>query len=101
LALCCTHFGYRRELFIQAMEAVTQARVHILNPNEAMSQNALAPYKSRDMGNAPEIMELNIVSRVPWEDARIQAYEKLFASRSPRVVQALKNYELTPDLFPL
>ncbi|MCG8565524.1 MAG: aspartate/glutamate racemase family protein, partial [Desulfobacterales bacterium] len=56
LALCCTHFGYRKELFIQAMEAATRARVHILNPNEAMSQNALAPYKNRDMGNAPEIM---------------------------------------------
>ncbi len=96
LALCCTHFGYRDDLFIKEMEAASGIEARILNPNQAMAANALA-HAGEDTG--PAQLELTLLSRVPWEEDRIRAYETLFETRSPRVVTALKNYQLNPDLF--
>ena len=95
LALCCTHFGYRAEAFVHAVEAATHTPAAILNPNQAMAKQALAT----DQNPGPAQVELSIFSRVTWEQERLDAYEKLFAARSPRTVEALKTYTLNPELF--
>ena len=104
-ALCCTHFGYCKNLFEKHLEQqITLGRlanndkigIEILNPNEKMAQNVLAselkkPFKAD--------IDMQIVSRVEWESTRINAYEQLLKSKSQQVVLALKQYELNAELF--
>jgi glutamate racemase len=104
-ALCCTHFGYCKDLFKKHLEQqITAGHLanghkiyfEILNPNERMAQKVLThehekPFKAD--------INMQIVSRVEWEASRIDAYEQLLQSRSQQVVLALKQYELNPELF--
>lgn len=104
-ALCCTHFGYCKDLFEKHLEQqITAGHLannykiyfEILNPNEKMAQNVLAsehekPFKAD--------IDMQIVSRVEWEASRINAYEQLLQSKSQQVVFALRQYELNPELF--
>ncbi|MEE4363977.1 MAG: hypothetical protein V2J08_08580 [Desulfotignum sp.] len=110
--LCCTHFGYCRDLFSAAIARRTGRPPLILNPNQALADQVLFQAIQRvsqdDMdrfrmseGKAcpPTDMDIRIMSRVPWDKQRIIAYETLFAPHSPRVAQALANYHFNPDLF--
>jgi glutamate racemase len=99
-ALCCTHFGYCRDQFQQALARHARAEVKILNPNDEMVRQACkervcegsAPRKS------PKI-RMDILSRVTWEPSRIEAYDRLLTPVSPETVQALKDYRLDRELF--
>lgn len=102
-ALCCTHFGYCSDLFSTALARHTRGEVFILNPNKRMAQiNRLTPMA--DLGPAaipfsfPKI-DMKIVSRVFWEQPRINAYERLLRSVSPHTIEALKRYTWNKDLF--
>jgi len=95
-ALCCTHFGYCQDLFIEAMKKYITEDVVILNPNEAMAQRALAHETS--ITDHPDI-SMQIVSRIPWEKSRIDAYSRMLKEVSPETVEALGKYELNPELF--
>lgn len=95
-ALCCTHFGYCRDRFMAAMEKYISPDAAILNPNETMARRALR--KETGTTADPE-MSMHIVSRIPWETHRIDAYSRMLAAVSPETVAALKNYELNPELF--
>ncbi len=44
-------------------------------------------------------IDMEIVSRVFWEESRIKAYERLLTSVSPPTVEALKHYTWNKDLF--
>ncbi len=100
-ALCCTHFGYCKDLFKKNLEQQITDRhkteqIKILNPNERMAQKVLAPeLKKPFMAD----IDMKIVSRVKWEASRIDAYDQLLQSKSQPVVSALKQYELNPELF--
>jgi glutamate racemase len=95
-ALCCTHFGYCRDLFIGAIKKYITEDVVILNPNETMAQRALEHETS--ITDNPEI-SMHIVSRIPWEKSRIDAYSRMLKDVSPETVEALGRYELNPELF--
>ena len=95
-ALCCTHFGYCRDLFFGAINKHITKDVEILNPNEAMARRVLEQEKT--VTDHPKI-NLHIVSRIPWEDTRINAYRRLLEKVSPETVEALGRYELNPTLF--
>ena len=95
-ALCCTHFGYCRDLFMAAIKKHITKDVIVLNPNEAMAHRALAHETS--ITDHPEI-SMHIVSRIPWETSRIDAYTRLLKDVSPETVEALGRYELNPELF--
>ncbi|WDP91704.1 MAG: aspartate/glutamate racemase family protein [Desulfobacter sp.] len=94
-ALCCTHFGYCRDQFKNALEQHTGNPVEILNPNDKMVDRAC---QGATPGGSPEI-RMTILSRVTWEPSRIEAYEKLLSGVSPATVTALKTYTLDRDLF--
>lgn len=94
-ALCCTHFGYRSELFREALARHANTEAAILNPNDEMVARACA---GRDSGGSPET-ETHIYSRVAWEGSRIQAYDRLITPASPDTVAALKRYTLDKNLF--
>ncbi len=111
-ALCCTHFGYCRNLFSSAIAGRTGHPPLILNPNQALadqvlfqaaqmvSRNDMARFRMPE-GHAcpPSKMNIRIMSRVPWDKQRIIAYETLFAPHAPKVAKALANYHFNPDLF--
>ncbi len=106
-ALCCTHFGYCKDLFQKALSQHIKGEVIILNPNERMADHVtedqvVEDLRMEDTGKtntfSPDI-DMQIVSRVFWEPERIDAYVKLLKDVSPAAVNALKNYKWNPDLF--
>ncbi|MEN8210248.1 MAG: hypothetical protein ABFR31_00905 [Thermodesulfobacteriota bacterium] len=106
-ALCCTHFGYRMDLFQKEFSNQVKTSVTLLNPNQRMAEHVMKnpSIKTRSIKNqdhptafSPDI-DMHIVSRVCWEKERIDAYTRLLKHVSPEVVKALAAYEWNPDLF--
>ena len=96
-ALCCTHFGYCKDLFYQALLRHVKGEVTLLNPNERMIRQILEDrFKSAVV--SPDI-DMQVVSRVFWEPERINAYVRLLKDVSPKAAKALADYEWNPDLF--
>ncbi len=96
-ALCCTHFGYRQELFARAFARQVRAKVTLLNPNIRMAQQLLAP---ADDARAPaNHVEMQIVSKAQWTDEQVAAYLRLLPGISAATRQALTNYRLDHQLF--
>jgi glutamate racemase len=93
--LCCTHFGYCKDMFKDALASHSGRKVESLNPNEAMVNDACQGIIS---GGSTRI-SIDIVSRVSWKPEGIQAYARLLSKVSPDVVKALKNYRLDRNLF--
>lgn len=96
-ALCCTHFGYCRDLFYTALSERFDGDVRILNPNETMAAG-VTDFSKKEKRFAPAI-HMKIISRVAWESGRISAYTKMLGEKFPDVVTALQTYELIPGLF--
>jgi glutamate racemase len=101
-ALCCTHFGYCKDLFKTAISGYLKEDVIILNPNKRMADHAISDYEilSHDKTDTfyPDI-DMKVISRVFWEPERINAYVRLLKDVSPEVVNALAAYEWNPNLF--
>ena len=93
--LCCTHFGYCKNSFENALSRHSNSKVKTLDPNQAMINGACQAIIA---GGSPQ-MSLDILSRVTWEPSRIEAYERLLSRVSADVVNALKNYRLNRNLF--
>ncbi len=96
-ALCCTHFGYCRDIFHKALSRHIKGEVIILNPNERMADQVMEDQAKTDVFS-PDI-DMQVVSRVFWEPERIEAYVKLLKNISPQAVKALAGYKWNPDLF--
>ena len=96
-ALCCTHFGYCRDLFQNALSGHLKGDVIILNPNQRMADHVVGAPGKTDVFS-PEI-DMQVVSRVFWEPERIDAYVRLLKNVSPETVAALAAYEWDPELF--
>ncbi len=96
-ALCCTHFGYCRNLFQDALSKHVKREVIILNPNERMADHVMeTPVETNAF--SPDI-NMRVVSRVFWEPERIDAYVRLLKDVSSETVRALTGYEWNPNLF--
>ncbi len=101
-ALCCTHFGYCENRFASALARHTGTPPLLLNPNQDLGKQVLIKIEAQGFLSAPGPMtdlNLQILSRVPLDSTRLQAYTALFEPRAPRVAAALKNYQYLPDLF--
>jgi len=101
-ALCCTHFGYCKDLFKTALSGYVKEDVIILNPNKRMADHVILDHEifGHDKTDVfyPDI-DMKVISRVFWEPERIDAYARLLKDVSPEVVKALAAYEWNPDLF--
>lgn len=93
--LACTHYGYRKELFADALrDAGITARV--INPNERAVD---------DLFGAPADVPANrdvpveFVTRYAIPKTTIDALSWFLGEISPRTVEAMKNFEHVPDLF--
>lgn len=96
-ALCCTHFGYRQELFEAAFSRWVRAEVTILNPNLRMAQQVFE--RDDDTTAFPTRVDLKIVSKAVWSDEQVGAYLKLLPDISIATRDALTNYKLNNELF--
>lgn len=96
-ALCCTHFGYCSEHFQAALSRHLKQDAILLNPNQRMADQAIETHGKTDVFS-PDI-RMHIVSRVLWEQTRIDAYARLLKPVSPETVAALAGYEWNPGLF--
>lgn len=96
-ALCCTHYGYCQAFIRKTLALHTGANVDIINPNQAMIDHVnLAPKKSR----LPAVkIDVKVVSRVPLSPQKIDAISTRIERVSPQTAQALRDYELIPNLF--
>ena len=96
-ALCCTHFGYRQDLFEQAFSRWVRSDVTILNPNLRMAQQLFE--RADDTSTHTTRVEREIVSKAVWSDDQVGAYLKLLPDISIATRDALANYKLDHQLF--
>jgi len=96
-ALCCTHYGYSRRLFEEALRARFDGPVAVLDPNRAMSGALLADLPP---GGGCEVrIDLKVVSRIVWSEEKIGAIAPLLEAVSPMTADALRTYRHDPELF--
>jgi glutamate racemase len=96
-ALFCTHFGYCRDLIRTRLQHHSDRRVTVLDPNMAMADFLFATAGPRRC--AQTNVSLQVVSRIVWEPAKIDAISDVIADQSPQTAQALINYDHNPELF--
>jgi len=96
-ALFCTHFGYAQGLIREKLEYLTGRRVSILDPNRRMA----AYLFEISGGNRYDRTEVDqrVVSRIIWDQTKVDAISKTVEAQSSETAQALRNYEWIPDLF--
>jgi len=96
-ALCCTHFAYCGERIQETLTDLTQKMVTILNPNHQMAADLLA--NCRQIRFPDSKMDIQVVSRITWEEKKIKAISDLVQSTSPETADALMHYGHVPNLF--
>jgi glutamate racemase len=96
-ALCCTHFGYCQELIRDTLADFAEKPVVILNPNRQMTAYLLANCKEVVFSNT--IVELQVVSKITWEERKVNSISSLIQSISAETANALINYTQNPNLF--
>ncbi len=97
IGLCCTHYGYSGGYFEKSFESLSGRESHVLNPNTVMSQSLFRPEYTRRHETTEVTAE--VVSRVPLADDAISSISRMLETDSPLVAEALRHYELKPDLF--
>jgi glutamate racemase len=96
-ALCCTHFGRCGQEIRQRLEVHTGQPVEILDPNERMGGFL---FDLDDGGRYPDMpMDIRVVSRIRWDNAKVQANARAVRAVSPETAAALRSYAHMPDLF--
>jgi len=96
-ALCCTHFAYCQDLIQDALADVTKKPVKILNPNRQMARYLLT--NCRDTRFSRTATDIQVVSKIIWEEKKIKSISSLIQPVSPETANALKNYKQVSNLF--
>ena len=96
-ALCCTHYGYAKAAFSRSLKEYVGPAAAILNPNEAMGAHFLELLEGRPKAAAE--IDLEVVSRIIWSDAKVKAIAGALDTASPVTARALRNYRHDPELF--
>ncbi|MEN8210078.1 MAG: hypothetical protein ABFR31_00050 [Thermodesulfobacteriota bacterium] len=96
-ALCCTHFGYCKDLFHKSLSRYVNGDIIILNPNERMAEHAVQGHDIKNTFSCD--INMHVVSKVFWETETINAYVRLMKNISPETAKALAGYERNIDLF--
>lgn len=94
-AMACTHYGYRKREFADALADAGVSAV-VVNPNESAVDDLFeaAPETPR---NRDVLVEF--VTRYAIPPATIDALSWFLEDISPRTVEAMRNFRHVPDLF--
>lgn len=91
--LCCTHFGYSKDVFLE--ESSQLKKREVLDPNILMSEFVVKKNKKHKSIQT----SVEIYSRAELTDLEISSIGGLIKKSSPQAERALKNYNLKKDLF--
>ena len=96
--LACTHYGYRQELFADALAAAGLA-ARVVNPNERAVDDLFGTRP--DQGGLRNQLEVPVefVTRYAIPAATVEALTWFLSGVSPRTVAAMRNFVHLPDLF--
>lgn len=95
--LCCSHYGYSKDLFQKILSEKTKKVVEVLNPNDRMI-GLFARKKFYNRCKKTK-MQITIVSQVEIADEEKLSISKLIKNESKQTSEALNNYQLRNDLF--
>lgn len=97
--LACTHYGYRKDHFIEAFRERGLETV-LLNPNEFVAEEILGPLEasSGDAG-AGQPIDVRFISRYRIPETALETISFFLEPVSPATVAAFRNYSHQPDLF--
>jgi glutamate racemase len=91
--LACTHYGYRKDLFADAL-ADAGIRATVVNPNE----RAVGDLFDDSQQTSREV-SVEFVTRYAIPPATVEALTRFLSDISPRTVDAMKHFKHLPDLF--
>ena len=94
--LACTHYGYRKEYFLDAFKG-HGAEVVLLNPNELVIDDLFGKYKNIELQEENDI-DVKFITRYKIPDTALETIEFYLGKVSPKTVQAFLNYNYEPDL---
>ena len=85
--LACTHYGYRKDVFAEAIRGT------VVNPNESAVADLF-----QTSGPSHDV-DVQFVTRYAIPPATIEALSWFLNDISPRTVEAMKHFVHVPDLF--
>ncbi len=97
VGLVCTHFGYARQLWEEALVAAGVANPLLIDPNERMAIDFLSGYGDGRFEETPAVAK--VVSMARLEPRRCEAIGRLIEKISPTMADALTNYIHMPDML--
>ena len=97
-SLNCTHFGYVKPLWEQAFAGAGYPGVKVLDPNPLMTDLVLRHGGAKRFPSTAVTVE--VVSKVPIDEATRGNLGALLQSVSPETAYALARYRHEPALFP-
>ena len=95
--LACTHYGYRKDLFADAL-AGAGMRAKVVNPNERAAEDLFGTRVDAGAASHRDV-DVQFVTRYAIPAATIEALTWFLSGISPRTVAAMKNFTHLPDLF--
>lgn len=90
--LACTHYGYRKDLFADALRSAG-LRPTVINPNERAVDDLF------DGRGSEHEVDVDFVTRYAIPQTTIEALTYFLNGISPRTVEAMKHFAHVPDLF--
>ena len=95
--LCCTHYGFSKEIFYSYFRKLTEREVILLNPNELMIDSVII--EPNRPGSYFTKMNVQVVSRSVIKNEEKQSIGRIIKANAPLSSAALMNYEFNPNLF--
>jgi glutamate racemase len=96
-SLNCTHYGYSLELWKKAFASRGLQSAVFLNPNSRMLDFLFE--KKKPVRFAKTEVDARVISMVEISQERISSIASWLQGVSPLTAEALRGYELQPDLF--
>jgi len=94
--LCCTHYGYSENVFLETLSLEFNCEVKTLNPNTKML-DFLFDASKKTYSNAK--VTVRVVTQVILRESEIKSLSNIFSSDSPKTATALRDYEYIQNLF--
>lgn len=86
--LACTHYGYRKDFFAEALGGAT-----VINPNERAVDDLFTS------GGDNHDVDVEFVTRYAIPPSAVEALSWFLSDISPKTVTAMKSFVHVPDLF--
>ena len=86
--LACTHYGYRKDFFAEALGGAT-----VINPNERAVDDLFTS------GGDNHDVDVEFVTRYAIPPSAVEALSWFLSDISPKTVTAMKSFAHVPDLF--